>query len=110
MIYFYFRCEELQLIERCHTIASRPGTIDEILLKHTQHQYDILKETENESDDNKLEELSSHYDAIYIHPVNDFVFFYILKLNFTYRSLLFATVIIRRRFNYRNWLSAAQSS
>lgn len=71
VIYFYFRCQELQLIERCHPIRSRPATIDEILLKHTQQQYDILKETENESDENKLEELSSHYDAIYIHPVND---------------------------------------
>lgn len=84
--YFHFRCQELQLIERCHLIASRPGTIDEILLKHTQQQYNILKETENESDEIKLEELSSHYDAIYIHPVNDifsWIFIYSLKLNFT---------------------------
>lgn len=65
----HFRCEELQLIDRCHPIDSRPATIDEILLKHTKDQYDLLKSTENESDENKLEELSSHYDAIYIHPV-----------------------------------------
>ncbi|XP_055298370.1 histone deacetylase 6 isoform X3 [Sitodiplosis mosellana] len=62
------RCEELHLIDRCHPIESRPGTLDEILMKHTQEQYDILKATENETDESKLEELSSHYDAIYIHP------------------------------------------
>lgn len=64
------RCEELHLIERCHPIEPRPGKLDEILLKHTQEQYDILKATENQSDEAKLEELSSHYDAIYIHPVS----------------------------------------
>ncbi|XP_031628963.1 histone deacetylase 6 isoform X2 [Contarinia nasturtii] len=62
------RCEELQLIERCHAIESRLGTVDEILTQHTQGQYDILKATENETNESKLEELSSHYDAIYIHP------------------------------------------
>lgn len=64
------RCEELHLIDRCHPINSRPGTLQEILLKHTQEQFDILKATENETDEPKLEELSSHYDAIYIHPVS----------------------------------------
>lgn len=64
------RCEELHLIDRCHPINSRSGTIQEILLKHTQEQFDILKATENETDEPKLEELSSHYDAIYIHPVS----------------------------------------
>lgn len=60
------------MIDRCHPIDSRPGTLDEILKKHTQEQYDILKATENEFDEPKLEELSSHYDAIYIHPVSFF--------------------------------------
>lgn len=62
------------MIDRCHQIESRPGTLDEILLKHTQEQYDILKATENETDEPTLEELSSHYDAIYIHPVGFFSF------------------------------------
>lgn len=60
----------MHLIDRCHQIDSRPGTLPEILLKHTQEQYDILKATENETNEQKLEKLSSHYDAIYIHPVS----------------------------------------
>lgn len=70
---FFFRsinrCEELHLIDRCHPIESRPATLPEILTKHTQEQYDILKATENQTDETNLEEISSHYDAIYIHPV-----------------------------------------
>lgn len=69
MITFILRCEELKLIERCHPIKPRMGTLNEISLKHTQEQYDLLKATDKEIDENKLEELSSHYDAIYIHPV-----------------------------------------
>lgn len=66
----WFRCKELQLIDRCHQIEPRMGTLEEILLKHTQRQVDILKSTENETDKEKLEELSSHYEAIYFHPVS----------------------------------------
>lgn len=72
ILYVSIRCEELHLIDRCHPIEPRPGTLDEILLKHTQEQFDILKATENQTDETKLEELSSHYDAIYIHPVSAF--------------------------------------
>lgn len=62
------RCEELQLIERCKPIKSRFATIDEILLKHTIEQYDILEATSRNNKTIELEDLSSHYDAIYIHP------------------------------------------
>lgn len=58
------------MTDRCHPICTRPGTLQEILLKHTQEQYDILKATEHETDEAHLEELSSQYDAIYIHPVS----------------------------------------
>lgn len=58
------------MVDRCQVIDSRPGTLQEILTKHTQEQYDILQATENEANESKLEELSSHYDAIYIHPVS----------------------------------------
>lgn len=44
--------------------------MEEILLKHTQEQYDLLKSTAEEQDLDRLEEISSHYDAIYIHPVS----------------------------------------
>lgn len=67
----YFRCEELDLIDRCHSLTPRSATKDEILLKHTEEQFIILKETDGETNEDKLEDLSSHYDAIYIHPVND---------------------------------------
>lgn len=73
------RCEELQLIDRCHQIEPRAATPEEILLKHTQDQYDILMSTENETDQEKLEELSSHYDSIFIHPVSQMSIF---ALNF----------------------------
>lgn len=63
-------CEELNLVERCHPIQPRPGTIQEILLKHTQEQFDILAATSNETNNNALEDLSSNYDAIFIHPVS----------------------------------------
>lgn len=66
-----FRCGELQLIDRCHQIEPRFGTIEEILLKHTRDQFDILKSTENETDKKKLEELSSHYDSVFFHPVSN---------------------------------------
>lgn len=58
------------MIDRCHRIEPRLGTPEEILLKHTQEQYDVLKSTENQTDKEKLEELSSHYDAVFFHPVS----------------------------------------
>lgn len=70
------RCEELQLIDRCHRIDPRMGTPEQILLKHTQEQYDVLKSTENQTDNEKLEELSSHYDAVFFHPVSITYVFY----------------------------------
>ncbi|XP_034945547.1 histone deacetylase 6 isoform X2 [Chelonus insularis] len=62
------RCNELGLIERCKLIEPRFATHDEILLKHSQKHIDILKATSGCTDEEKLEHLSSKYDAIYIHP------------------------------------------
>ncbi|XP_012278697.1 histone deacetylase 6 isoform X2 [Orussus abietinus] len=62
------RCKELGLVERCKRIESRHATDDELLLKHTRTQIDFLKATEKCNDVEKLEKLSSKYDAIYIHP------------------------------------------
>lgn len=58
------------MIDRCHRIEPRLGTLEQILLKHTQEQYDVLKSTENVTDIEKMEELSSHYDAVFFHPVS----------------------------------------
>lgn len=63
------RCNELGLISRCKLISPRLATDKELLQKHTQKQIDILKATDGCTDLTKLEELSSRYDAIYIHPV-----------------------------------------
>lgn len=58
------------MIDRCHRIEPRLGTPEEILLKHTQEQYDVMKSTDKQKDTEKLEELSSHYDAVFFHPVS----------------------------------------
>lgn len=39
-------------------------------MKHTQEHFDILKATDGEENEDLLEDLSSKYDAIYIHPVS----------------------------------------
>nr|XP_012150675.1 PREDICTED: histone deacetylase 6 isoform X3 [Megachile rotundata] len=62
------RCEQLGLISRCKLIEARLATEKEILLKHSQKQIDILKSTDGCTDADKLELLSSKYDAVYIHP------------------------------------------
>ena len=90
----------MHLIDRCHPIDSRPGTLAEILLKHTQEQYDILKATENEANEQKLEELSSHYDAIYIHPVSNF--YLVFQVNSCLCNLIFNLFPCSQHFNCRN--------
>lgn len=62
------RCEELGLINRCKLITPRQASEDEILMKHSQEQIDILKAIDECTDVDSLELLSSTYDAIYIHP------------------------------------------
>lgn len=66
-----YRCEQLGLISRCHQLECREATLDEILTLHTQEHVDILRATENSQDVVALEELSSRYDAIYVHPVSN---------------------------------------
>lgn len=62
------RCREMKLVERCKELQPRLATKDEILMVHTEEQFDILKSTQNYKDQDSMEELSSRYDAIYIHP------------------------------------------
>lgn len=66
------RCEELGLIDRCKFIEPRQAKIEEILLKHSMKQVNILKATEGSQDMEQLERTSSKYDAIFIHPVRNF--------------------------------------
>lgn len=65
-----FRCESLGLISRCLFVKPREATEEEILMKHSVEQVEILKATSECGDEEFLEELSSRYDAIYIHPVS----------------------------------------
>ncbi|XP_034252879.1 histone deacetylase 6 isoform X1 [Thrips palmi] len=62
------RCEELGLLKHCKEIPVREATETELLAKHTPEQIEILKATENVTEEDYLEKLSSKYDAIYIHP------------------------------------------
>lgn len=62
------RCREMKLIERCKELKPRLATKEEVLTIHTEDVYDLLKSTKGKTDEPYLEDLSSHYDAIYIHP------------------------------------------
>lgn len=63
------RCRELKLVERCLQLPSRAATKAEILQLHSAEHYECLERTAGVKDEESMEELSSHYDAIYIHPV-----------------------------------------
>ncbi|CAH2102127.1 unnamed protein product [Euphydryas editha] len=62
------RCEELNLIEQCKVITPRAATKEELHTLHSPTVYDMLEKTHKNNDIEYLEELSSKYDAIYIHP------------------------------------------
>ncbi|XP_057378320.1 histone deacetylase 6-like [Daphnia carinata] len=62
------RCEELQLLNRCIYIKPRAATKEELLMVHTPEMISILKNTAGFSDEEALEQLSSKYDFLYIHP------------------------------------------
>ncbi|XP_062539549.1 histone deacetylase 6 isoform X1 [Armigeres subalbatus] len=64
------RCRQLGLVDRCRTIAPRMATEEEILTKHTPEQVEILRRTKGSENLEQLEELSSHYDAIFVHPAS----------------------------------------
>nr|XP_014087737.1 histone deacetylase 6 isoform X1 [Bactrocera oleae] len=62
------RCKELQLIEQCQRIPSRRATKDEVLLLHSGEHYDLLQQTSGVQDEAGMEDLSSKFNAIYLHP------------------------------------------
>ncbi|VVC32623.1 Histone deacetylase superfamily,Histone deacetylase domain [Cinara cedri] len=71
------RCNSLGLIDRCVKIDARPATREELLSKHTIEHVDLLKSTQDLHDEELLENISSEYDSIYLHP-------------FTYKQCLLA--------------------
>lgn len=62
------RCRELELFKRCEEIPPRDSTESELLKLHTPEMISILKATEDSTDVDSLEKLSSKYDFLYIHP------------------------------------------
>lgn len=97
--YYFQRCQDLKLIERCKSISSRSATIDEILIKHTKEHYDVLKATSHSTDNEQLEDLSSRYDAIYIHPVSKHNIYRFLRSHHYYSydvSVYFRIVAVGR--------------
>ncbi|KAG7205673.1 hypothetical protein KM043_007623 [Ampulex compressa] len=62
------RCKALGLMDRCKEIEPRYAKDEEVLLKHTEEHVKILAATEKCTDNEKLESISSGYDAIFIHP------------------------------------------
>lgn len=66
-------------MDRCQRIPSRKATMIELEKLHDQEVVGLLKSTENMRDCSELEELSSKYDFLYIHPVSLCSEFAILK-------------------------------
>ncbi|XP_059095029.1 polyamine deacetylase HDAC10-like [Tigriopus californicus] len=62
------RCQSLGLIQRCVDLKPRKATNAELQLGHSQNLIDILKSTSNETNVEKLKELSTRYDCVYFHP------------------------------------------
>lgn len=61
------RCNELKLFDRCKQLHPRLATKEEILTVHTKKHYELLESTNNSTNEDQLEELCSHFDAIYIN-------------------------------------------
>lgn len=68
--FYFYRCKELGLVEKCRLVEPRFASEQEILTVHTLHHLNLLKSTKDCNDLIKLEHMSSNYDSVYIHPVS----------------------------------------
>ncbi len=64
------RCFQLNLLQRCLRLNQREILEEEILKLHSPEMITLLKSTENIQDIATLEDISSNYDFLYIHPVS----------------------------------------
>jgi histone deacetylase 6 len=64
-----YRCTELGLLDRCMPLKPFSASNDDILAIHTEKLINLLKSTDKSENWDELEEISSKYDAVYIHPV-----------------------------------------
>ncbi|XP_045775789.1 histone deacetylase 6 isoform X1 [Maniola jurtina] len=62
------RCQELNLIEQCVSFPPRAATKEELHTLHSPSIHEMLEATHQNQDEQFLEDLSSKYDAVYIHP------------------------------------------
>ncbi|XP_034834916.1 histone deacetylase 6 isoform X3 [Maniola hyperantus] len=62
------RCQELNLIEQCVSFPPRAATKEELDTLHSPSVHEMLATTHQNQDVQVLEDLSSKYDAVYIHP------------------------------------------
>ncbi|XP_039760371.1 histone deacetylase 6 isoform X1 [Pararge aegeria] len=62
------RCEELKLIEQCKSFPPRAATKEELNKLHSPSVYEMMETTHCNDNIEYLEELSSKYDGIFIHP------------------------------------------
>ena len=60
----------MKLVERCTIIKPREATEEELFKLHSPDMITKLKATENILDQKELEEISSNYDFLYLHPVS----------------------------------------
>lgn len=82
IIFFSFSsCRELNLVECCQILPSRRATKDEVMLLHSEEHYQILEKTSGVNDDENMEDLSSRFDSVYVHPVKLFLMYFFLNAN-----------------------------
>ncbi|KAL0850817.1 hypothetical protein ABMA28_006740 [Loxostege sticticalis] len=62
------RCKELNLIDQCKEFPPRSAAKEELNVLHSPLVYEMLETTHQNKNLEYLEELSSKYDAVYIHP------------------------------------------
>ncbi|XP_065353218.1 histone deacetylase 6 isoform X1 [Cloeon dipterum] len=62
------RCKELGLLDRCSSLQPYSASTEDVLAIHTEKLVNLLKGTDKSENWDQLEEISSRYDAIYIHP------------------------------------------
>lgn len=60
----------MQLVDRCKVLSPVSASKEEVLRLHSEDLYKLLLKTSELANEEDLEELSSRYDSIYLHPVS----------------------------------------
>ncbi|KAK4306266.1 hypothetical protein Pmani_021889 [Petrolisthes manimaculis] len=62
------RCDKLGLLERCERVPAREATVEELLKIHSPSHVGLLSATSHIKDPTSLEQISAHFDCIYLSP------------------------------------------